>query len=59
MFLNMLWQIAWKDKFSLFDQVLPEELPMKKGFDLDFLKRISLKLNRQILNFINGATNKK
>ena len=59
MFLHIQWQIVLIDKFSLPDQVLPQELPRKKGFDRDFKKRISLKLNRQIVNFINGGTNKK
>ena len=59
MFLHTLWQIVQTDKFNQPDQVLPQELPRKKGFDRDFKKRINLKLTRQILNFINGGTNKK
>ena len=38
MFLHILWQIMQTDKFSLPDQVLPQELPRKKGFDRDFKK---------------------
>ena len=60
MFLHILWQIVQTDKFSLADQVLPQELPRKKGFDRDLKKkRISLKLHRHILYFINGGANKK
>ena len=33
MFLYILWQIVRIDKFSLPGQVLPQELPMKKGFN--------------------------
>ena len=59
MFLHILWQLVRIDKFSLPHQVLPQELPRKKGFDRDFQKRISLKLKRQILNLTNEGTNKK
>ena len=40
------------EKFSLLNHILREELPMNKDFDWDFLKRIGLKLNSQILSFI-------
>ena len=59
MFLHILQQIVRIDKLSLPGQILNQKLPMKKSFDRDFLKVISLKLNRQTLNFINGATSKK
>ena len=36
MFLYILWQIVRIDKFSLPGQVLPQELPMKKGFNQYF-----------------------
>ena len=36
MFLYILWQIVRIDKFSLPGQVLPQELPMKKGFNRYF-----------------------
>ena len=36
MFLHILWQIVKTGKFSLPDQVLPQELPRKKGFDRDY-----------------------
>ena len=59
MFLHILRQIVRIDKLSLPGQILNQKLPVKKSFDRDFLKIISLKLNRQTLNFINGATSKK
>ena len=43
MFLHILWQIVQTDKFSLADQVLPQELPRKKGFD-GYLKKKKNKL---------------
>ena len=59
MFLHTLQQIVRIDKLSLLGQILNQKLPMKKSFDREFVKIISLKLNRQILNFINGVTSKK